>query len=163
MQKDSFVSIRVSKETKNEATRILGNYGYTLSSYINVLLSELVKNGYPQLELIKALAKEKNKSLLTFDEIKELVLSLCKDNDHILSAYLFGSYSRGEATGESDIDVHIVSDGTMSLVDLIDFENRLSRLSGKKVDAVGSVVNSSETDFVKTIKDKEIKLYEKGR
>jgi antitoxin component of RelBE/YafQ-DinJ toxin-antitoxin module len=60
MQKDSFVSIRVSKETKNEATRILGNYGYTLSSYINVLLSELVKNGYPQLELIKALAKEKN-------------------------------------------------------------------------------------------------------
>jgi predicted nucleotidyltransferase len=91
---------------------------------------------------------EKNKSLLTFDEIKELVLSLCKDNDHILSAYLFGSYSRGEATGESDIDVHIVSDGTMSLVDLIDFENRLSRLSGKKVDAVGSTANSPETDFV---------------
>lgn len=103
-----------------------------------------------------------NKKVLSLEEISEAVLSLCKGNDHIVSVYLFGSYGRGDATEHSDVDLHLVSDGSLSLIDLIDFENKVSSLLGKKVDAVGSTVNSSETDFVKMIKDKEIKLYEKG-
>lgn len=77
MQKNSFISVRVSKETEDQAEKTLNAFGYTLSSYINVMLKEVAQNGYPQLEVMRALAKEKKaQSLLTFEEIKTLVSSL---------------------------------------------------------------------------------------
>jgi predicted nucleotidyltransferase len=162
MEKDAFISVRVNKETKEKAAALLDNFGYSLSSYINVILEEMVKEGYPQLHLIKALrSAEPLNNTLTLLEIKDYVAAASVSEPHILKVFLFGSYARGQATGESDVDLHLVSDGTMSLTDLIAFEKRLSDGLGKKVDVVGSAHNAAPNEFQKMIQPEEIPLYEK--
>jgi hypothetical protein len=49
----------------------------------------------------------------------------------------------------------------MSLTELIDFENRLAKALGKKVDAVGGTEKGPKTEFAKTLEGKEIPLYER--
>jgi predicted nucleotidyltransferase len=162
MEKDSMLSIRLPKEIKEKAVSVLSAYGYSLSSYINVMLKELCDRGYPQLELIKELRKrEPIDNSLTFKEIRDYVSSFAKEDKKVVSVSLFGSYARDEATKKSDVDLHVVSDGTMSLIELASFENKLAKALHRKVDAVGSSLNGPETDFVKMIKDKEILLYER--
>jgi antitoxin component of RelBE/YafQ-DinJ toxin-antitoxin module len=51
MEKDAFISVRVNKETKEKAAALLDNFGYSLSSYINAILEEMVKEGLPPASL----------------------------------------------------------------------------------------------------------------
>lgn len=44
--------------------------------------------------------------ILTIDEIKNRINPICKRYG-IKRAYLFGSYARGEATEDSDVDIRI--------------------------------------------------------
>ena len=44
--------------------------------------------------------------MLSIEEIKNAVASVCKKYD-VERAYLFGSYSRGEADEDSDVDIRI--------------------------------------------------------
>ena len=53
----------------------------------------------------KGLAKGVSR-LLSIDEIRKAVSSVCKKYD-VERAYLFGSYSRGEADENSDVDIRI--------------------------------------------------------
>lgn len=155
MQKNSFISVRVSKETKDQAEKTLNAFGYTLSSYINVMLKEVAQNGYPQLEVMRALAKEKKaQSLLTFEEIKTLVSSLAAQEEKVAKVYLFGSYSRGEATPKSDVDLHVISDQGMSLTELIDFENRLAKALGKKSMLLGEPRKGQKRNLPKRLRER---------
>ena len=70
--------------------------------------------------------------IYTVDEIKQRVEPVAKKYD-IEKVYLFGSYARGDATEESDIDLRIDGDQKIrSLIDLsglfLDFENERSAL-----------------------------------
>jgi predicted nucleotidyltransferase len=49
---------------------------------------------------------------------------------------LFGSYSRGEATHSSDVDLLVEFESPKSLVQLISLQNELSKELGNKVDLV---------------------------
>lgn len=49
---------------------------------------------------------------------------------------IFGSYVRGEQNSESDVDILIETDKPVSLFDLVELEDFLSELLGKKVDLV---------------------------
>jgi predicted nucleotidyltransferase len=42
--------------------------------------------------------------------VKRYMVALGKQGIHLSHAYLFGSYARGQATAQSDIDVMLVSD-----------------------------------------------------
>ena len=44
--------------------------------------------------------------ILTMDEIRERVRPICEAYK-VKKLFLFGSYARGEATEESDVDFHI--------------------------------------------------------
>ncbi|MCI8333616.1 MAG: nucleotidyltransferase [Lachnospiraceae bacterium] len=72
--------------------------------------------------------------------------------------YLFGSYARGDAEENSDIDLRIdkgaIRGLTMGYL-LVDLEDAL----GKKVDLIST--KCLRTDFLASIKDEEILLYEK--
>lgn len=65
----------------------------------------------PECIMIKAQYNyiNENTKLLTIEEIKEALQPLCKKY-HIQSVILFGSYSKGNATGESDIDLVVEYD-----------------------------------------------------
>lgn len=56
----------------------------------------------------------------------------------VWEAYLFGSYTRGDETPESDIDVRLLCGDRMRFGDLLDIEERLSGRLGRSVDIVSA-------------------------
>jgi predicted nucleotidyltransferase len=60
-------------------------------------------------------------------------------NQPVLSAYLFGSYSRGEGTEESDIDLLVDLDYSQPIgLEFIQMQLDLEALLCKKVDLISS-------------------------
>ncbi len=53
---------------------------------------------------------------------------------NVEKAWLFGSYARGEATEESDMDILIKGGNIKSLFDFIDLQDMLAEALGKRVD-----------------------------
>ncbi len=75
----------------------------------------------------------------TFQEIREI---LAKNKEKIESQYkvkrmgIFGSYVRGEQKEDSDVDVLVEFEESVSLLKLVNFENFLRDITGVKVDVV---------------------------
>ncbi len=55
---------------------------------------------------------------------------------HIKEIGIFGSYIRGEERGDSDIDILVEFEKPIDLFLFLDLEERLSELTGRKVDLV---------------------------
>lgn len=93
-------------------------------------------------------------------EIKEKLIKICEKNDVVFMA-IFGSFVRGEQKRKSDIDIAIryAHGKRKSLFDLVELEEKLKELFGRKVD-LGEFDSISPyiIDYVK----KELKvIYEK--
>jgi hypothetical protein len=99
--------------------------------------------------------------ILTLDEIREKVRPICEAYK-VKRLFLFGSYARGEATKESDVDFHIMLDEETTLLELgglyVDLEDALQ----KEVDIVTQVPKEQEI-FGKYMEKEEILLYEDQR
>lgn len=66
-------------------------------------------------------------------EIEEQIISFLKECG-AKKISIFGSYIRGEATSESDLDIIVEFNESISLLDLVGFELDLSDLLGIKVE-----------------------------
>ncbi len=73
--------------------------------------------------------------IYTIQEIKDKISPICKKYD-VKAAYLFGSYARGEANEESDIDIRLDRTGSIPLSSLLG-------LSGFRLDCI----NTFKKDF----------------
>ena len=84
-------------------------------------------------------------------------------NMPVLRAWLFGSYSRGEETDESDIDILVDydhSNGHISLLKMGGMLMDLSEIAGCKVDLVD---NRGLMEFArKSVDNDKILIYERG-
>lgn len=69
------------------------------------------------------------------EQIKDKIIPLLKKGG-VGFAGVFGSFARGDATKESDIDLLIRFNGQKSLLDLVHLENTLSDTLHRKVDLV---------------------------
>ena len=102
----------------------------------------------------------------TIAEIRTAVLPVAEKYG-LKAVYLFGSYARGEATEDSDIDLLIDTDGTAvkSLLQLSSVYCDLETALGKPVDLVTvssltqSVGMPSEEQFRGTIWKERVNLY----
>jgi uncharacterized protein len=65
-------------------------------------------------------------------EISKLV-EMCRANDAAMVG-IFGSFARGEATAESDVDVLVRFRRPKSLIPIVKLERELSAILGRKVD-----------------------------
>ena len=82
-------------------------------------------------------------NILTFEEIKNVIEPIAEKNG-LESVYLFGSYARGEANKDSDIDIlFTMKDKIPGLIIICDIKFNLSNALGKDVDVF----------FVKNIDD----------
>lgn len=68
-------------------------------------------------------------------QIKEKVVPILKEAGVTRSA-VFGSYVRGEAGKDSDIDILVDLPKEISLFDFVDLEFKLEKVLGRKVDLV---------------------------
>ena len=88
-------------------------------------------NGY----IRSLLENDIHPATLTIAQIKERMLPvLAKHNIH--EVYLFGSYARGEANNQSDVDIYCEAGDIRTLIDQGFLEDELVEVLGKEVDVV---------------------------
>ena len=68
-------------------------------------------------------------------EIKKKIISILKDYN-VKRAAIFGSFARGDAKKNSDIDILVEFKGEKSLLDLVGLKLDLEEVLKKKVDIV---------------------------
>lgn len=83
-------------------------------------------------------------------------------NQPITRAWLFGSYSRGEETPDSDIDILVDYDknSKISLLKICGMMNDLEDILGKKVDLVEN--GRLKTFAVDSVEHDKFLIYERG-
>lgn len=80
--------------------------------------------------------------ILTIEEITKKVVPIAKKYN-LKEVYLFGSYARGKAKEDSDIDLAFSSNETLSYFKIFEIEAELEEVLGKSVDLV-PIVQLSE-------------------
>ena len=95
--------------------------------------------------------------MLTNNEIETAVRSLLKKY-HAESAVLFGSYARGDATPQSDLDVIVFGGVSFKKVNIFAFAEELREMTGKDVDAFEISEIDTDTDFYHSLIREGIKI-----
>ena len=85
-------------------------------------------------------------NVLSIKQIKERIKPIIKKHQ-IKDVYLFGSYSRGEANENSDVDIYCDKGDLKTLYDEVDLIDEFEKALGKKVDLV--TIGSRMQDFFK--------------
>ena len=91
------------------------------------------KQGY-----IKELVRENlrsHKGVLSLESIRLLILPVAKGS-MLKSVFLFGSYARGEAKPESDVDLLIDGGNYHGLLAFMEIKEQFEKALGKKVDMI---------------------------
>lgn len=99
--------------------------------------------------------------VLTMSEIKEKIRPICEKYD-VQKLFLFGSYARGDATEDSDVDFRLVSGKEMDLFKMIGLRLDLEEVLGKEVDLISQISKSSKI-FKKYYERDAVLLYETKR
>jgi predicted nucleotidyltransferase len=102
----------------------------------------------------------------TIEQLKERIKPVAMKHG-IPAIYLFGSYARGEADDNSDVDILIDKTGTKlnGLLAMGGLYNELSEAVGKPIDLVTTNALEQEITkkrtpwFVQTLKDERIQIY----
>ena len=95
--------------------------------------------------------------VLTIKQIKERIRPVMEKHN-VKEVYLFGSYSRGEANRDSDVDIYCDSGDLKNLYDEVDFTEELEAALGKKVDVV-TIGSRMHDYFRKQLEEDMIKLW----
>ena len=120
---------------------------------INKLDNLSNRNGY----ITKLIRQDINPNILTIKQIKERIKPIMAKHK-IDDVYLFGSYSRGEANQDSDVDIYCGSGDIESLYDEFDFIEELEEALGKKVDVV-TIGSQMQECFKQQLEEDMIKLW----
>ena len=99
--------------------------------------------------------------ILTIDEIKKKIRPVC-ERYNVKKLFLFGSYARGEATEESDIDVRLISGRDIDLFKMVGLRLDLEEALGKEVDLISQISEDSKI-FKKHYEKDAVLIYESER
>ena len=96
--------------------------------------------------------------ILTIDEIRAKIRPIC-EKYKVEKVWLFGSYARGEATEDSDVDLYAQIDRRMRLLDLIAFRQDVEESLAKPVDMITRIPTEYQI-FAKYVEREKVLLYE---
>ena len=101
--------------------------------------------------------KDISSDVLTIKQIKQLIKPVITKHQ-VQDVYLFGSYARGEARSDSDVDIYCSRGDIKSLWDLSAFIDELSEALRKKVDVV-TIGSQMHEFFKKHLEEDMIKIW----
>ena len=97
-----------------------------------------------------------NQKIYSVDEIKRIVEPIAKAYE-VENVYLFGSYARGNATPDSDVDLRVDKGKLKGLFKLGAMYSDLEEQLGKKLDLL--TTGALEEEFLQRIAPEEILIY----
>ncbi len=130
--------------------------GIPFRTYCRYEAEKAYKGTFKYDQIVKILEEHLQDKVLTMDEIVEGVSSACNGYP-VSSCYLFGSYAKGKATKDSDVDLMLVSS-----VEGIEYYGLLSLLEeklGKKVDLIRLETAIQNIKLMNEILKDGIKVY----
>jgi len=101
------------------------------TSVINKLKAVESMNSY----ILSLIYNDLNPNVLTIKKIKEQILPILRKYG-INEVYLYGSYSRGEATYKSDVDIYCEAGNVKTLIEQGILEDELKTALQKDVDLI---------------------------
>lgn len=96
------------------------------------------------------------RNILTLDEIAAAVVPIARHYG-VPKVYVYGSYARGEADAESDIDLCIERGGIRDYFELGHLESDLEDALGKRVDIT---TTGASRQFIDSIRKDMVLIYE---
>ena len=97
--------------------------------------------------------------IYTLDEIKSIASPIAV-RQGVAELYLFGSYARGDATADSDLDFRIEKGRIRNIFQLGSFLNDIEDTFQKKADVLTTQMLSA--DFLNSIHSEEVLIYAQG-
>lgn len=161
----SVLTVRMDSETKAAFAAFCEQVGMSVSTAINLFARQTVREQRIPFE-IRVSGQQSARTpdtppILPPEKLRSIVSEEALRVPGISKAVLFGSYARGEATPESDIDLRIeYQDGTLSLLDLSAFSESVRERTGKKVDIV-SAAHLGDDELARAIERDGVILYER--
>lgn len=95
----------------------------------------------------------------SINDIRRLAAPVAEKYD-AKQLYLFGSFARGDATEESDIDLRLEMGRTLGLFALSGFMMDLEAALGRKVDLL--TTGGLDEKFLNHIRSEEVLVYDRG-
>lgn len=132
----------ISQYNKNNYKQYIFRVRKDDKKIINKLDKIQNKNNY----FYNLVNNEPNKNILSLKQIKQIIKPILNEYG-INDIYLFGSYARGEATEDSDIDIYCDKGNINTFFDQGYMEEKLEKTLNKKVDIVFST--STIDDYFK--------------
>ena len=96
-----------------------------------------------------------DKQILTPEDINRFVRPIA-EKYHVKEIYLFGSYARGEADENSDLDFLVFGGKNFKLTMIFSLAEDLREVLNKKVDVFEISEINQDSDFYKTIMKERI-------
>ena len=139
--------------TQPEAANLLG---VPFRTYCHYEDEKRYENTFKYNQMMSVLNEKATSMILKIDTIKEVVSNICSKYK-VNACYLFGSYAKGKARSDSDIDLMIVSEleGIEYYQLLGDLENRLK----KKIDLIRLETAIQNVKLINEILKEGVKIF----
>ena len=99
--------------------------------------------------------ENRNKKIFTIEEIKSLVKPVA-EKYHADKVYLFGSYARGEADEESDLDFLVFGGKNFKPTHIFALAEEFYENFNKRIDAFEICEVNQDSDFFKTVMKEKV-------
>ena len=98
--------------------------------------------------------------IYTIEEIKHIAIPIVSKYG-IAKLSMFGSYARGEANEDSDLDFIMDTDGLIGMIQYCAIIRKLEEKFGCHVDLI--TTGCSDREFLSRIQNEEVLIYERER
>ena len=122
-------------------------YQFRVKKSDNILISKLDNISNRNAYITDLVLEDINPGILTIKQIKEKIRPVITKHG-IKDVYLFGSYARGEATRNSDVDIYCDKGDVKGLFESVGLIKEFEEALGKKVDVV--TIGSQMNDYFRT-------------
>lgn len=164
MQEDamtaSVLSVRVDADVKESFANLCEELGMTASVAVNMFVRQMLREG--SLPFVPSLVSEREDAhVLDRETISRAVAAAAIKHEGIKSVILFGSYARGEATAQSDIDLRVLMDERerTGLFAISSFADEVREATGCHVDVL--TASDLREDVAEAIEQEGVTIYER--